>query len=179
MRNLTLTNWNRGIAYENVMGGTIENATVLFSEMEGITLDNTSSITLVQDNASLNRVGVAILEGSDYNTLNGVTANGNSAVGIWLYAARDSTVRSSTFEQNNGTGLVLEAESINNTLWGNTADFNTGLHPRIPMDPRTTTQSHRVMQVSTRTMVLRSTRKPTTTRSRATLPSTTPITGST
>ena len=140
VRNLTLTNWNRGIVYENVMGGTIENATVLFSEMEGITLDNTSSITLVQDNASLNRVGVAILEGSDYNTLNGVTANGNSAVGIWLYAARDSTVLSSTFEQNNGTGLVLEAESINNTLWGNTADFNiNGIVVRANSDGYTST----------------------------------------
>ncbi|MGD0535475.1 MAG: PKD domain-containing protein, partial [Methanoregula sp.] len=125
VRNLTLTNWGRGIAYENVTGGAIERSTVLFSETEGISLINTTSVTLVQDNASWNGLtGVAVIEGSEYNNLTGVTASGNGAVGVWLYAASHNLVQSGTFEQNNGTGIVLEARSANNTISGNTADFN-------------------------------------------------------
>jgi beta propeller repeat protein/parallel beta-helix repeat protein len=126
VRNLTLTNWSRGIVYENVTGGTIENSTVLFSEMEGITLLDSSFITLTRDNASGNGLtGVAVIEGSDHNTLNSVNANGNGAVGVWLYAASHNTIQSGTFNQNNGGGLTLEARSSDNTISGNTADFNT------------------------------------------------------
>ena len=125
VRNLTLTNWGRGIAYENVTGGAIERSTVLSSETEGISLINTTSVTLVQDNASWNGLtGVAVIEGSEYNNLTGITASGNGAVGVWLYAASHNLVQSGTFEQNNGTGIVLEARSANNTISGNSADFN-------------------------------------------------------
>ncbi len=124
IRNLTITNWGGGIAYENVTGGTIDNITVLFSQTQGITLGTSSSVTLKNVNASLNWIGIAIVEGSDDNTLNHVTACRNDRVGLWVYAGRDNSVLSGSFDQNNGTGLVLEARSKNNTVSGSTANFN-------------------------------------------------------
>ena len=90
VRNLTISNWGKGIDYENVTGGAIDNITVLFSQTQGITLGTSSSVTLKNVNASLNWVGIAVIEGSDDNTLTHVTASRNDAVGLWLYAARNN-----------------------------------------------------------------------------------------
>ena len=125
VRNLTISHWDVGIGYENVTGGAIDNITVISSTGQGIQLITSSSVMLKTINASVNRVGIAIIEGSDFNTLTHVTASRNDAVGVWLYAARNNAILSGTFNQNNGPGVSLDGRSNNNTLSGNTANFNS------------------------------------------------------
>lgn len=90
VRNITATDWDRGISYENASGSTISHAI-----------------------ASGNREGIALEDSNRVRVLNSTTTS--NRYGIYLNATTDSEIRGSTAKLNRW-GVVLEGDSTRNTI---------------------------------------------------------------
>lgn len=75
VRDVTVSDWNRGIHYHNVSGGEITDVNATLDAF-GIVLMNTTGVAVRNPAVSDNLIGI-FLNGSSGNTVEGVTAEGN------------------------------------------------------------------------------------------------------
>ena len=96
-------------SYGIVVGGrswdTIKNC-VVTDFLYGISLSESSNITLTDNTANSNGFGFFVINSSS-NTLTGSTANGNLYDGIHLWNSSSNTLSGSTMRDNGGVGLSL------------------------------------------------------------------------
>gem|GEM_PF-2557380 len=121
VKNLTVTGWERGIAFNNVIEGNITNI-ITSSNGVGISILN-SSIILTNNVAYQNYGSGIVLEFSYRSVLINNTAGSNSRYGIELSSSSNNTLTGNTAELNDyGMHLIY---SGNNTLTGNNASSNS------------------------------------------------------
>ncbi len=132
VKNLRVTDWNDGIYYDRVENGSIMNNTVL-SNTGGISLDYSSSNTLINNNANSNNFFGIWLISSSYNTLTGNNALDNGA-GIRLDSANNNSLTSNIALNNNLSGIHLNSSSNNliyNNFFNNTNNFDISFSTNI------------------------------------------------
>ncbi|MHC1593264.1 MAG: NosD domain-containing protein, partial [Methermicoccaceae archaeon] len=123
IENLTVTDWYRGIYWDNVDDGSIVGCTATSNHDYGICLDSSSNNTLTSNTASSNSYdGIRLYSSCNYNTLTNNTANSNSQYGIYLHSSSGNTLTSNTVS-NSYNGIYLHSSS-GNTLTDNTAPNN-------------------------------------------------------
>ncbi|MBI5253922.1 MAG: right-handed parallel beta-helix repeat-containing protein [Euryarchaeota archaeon] len=116
VKNLTVTDWSRGIYYQNAQNGSIANNTAN-SNSFGIYLSSSSNNTLTNNTASSSSATGIVLYSSSNNTLTNNTASSNSN-GIYLGYSDSSTLTNNNMT-NNTRNFLLEGNQdshFNNSI---------------------------------------------------------------
>lgn len=124
--NVTVSNWETGVRYENVTGGRINRTGAFWNLEEGIDLRHSYGIRLSDIETDSNNNGIGVVAGSDNATIINVTAKTNVWSGVWVYGSRNASITKNTFTQNGGSGIALEAYSSNTLVSSNNLSFNDG-----------------------------------------------------
>ncbi|MCZ7381912.1 MAG: right-handed parallel beta-helix repeat-containing protein, partial [Candidatus Methanoperedens sp.] len=102
VKNVTLTDWDYGVIYKNVLNGKIANVT-----------------------ASSNSKGIVLVFSSN-NNVTGNTAYNNTMDGIFLNLSSNNNVIRNNSVSNNSNGIEV-SNSVNNTLSNNNVSLNDGV----------------------------------------------------
>jgi PGF-pre-PGF domain-containing protein len=122
VKNLKVSDWEKGIYYLNINNGNIINNTA-YSNLEGIELSSSSNNTLIDNTVSSNNEGI-YLYSSINNLLKNNNVSANSENGISLqYSSNNNTINDNIVNSNSNAGIDLSS-SNNNTLARNTANLN-------------------------------------------------------
>lgn len=146
VRNLTVTNWNDGVLFDNVDDGAVSDNIIRDNDRDGISLDDSSGNNVTDNNVSSNVRNGIILEFSDGNNVTGNDAsdsgagiflgssNDNDLVnneanstdinGIFLGSSGNNNLTDNTANENDEAGILVSDFSTNNNLTGNTANNN-------------------------------------------------------
>ncbi|MBU2511258.1 right-handed parallel beta-helix repeat-containing protein [bacterium] len=115
-----------GVKLTGTKFSTLNNFTVTKSDLINIYLNNSNCNYLTGVSTAYSAIGLQ-LENSDYNTLDELSAFGNSENGLFLLTSNNNTVKNSTVSNNStatsGSGIKLET-SENNTLQDIAANEN-------------------------------------------------------
>ncbi len=123
VKNLTITDLETGIAFNNVVHGNVTNIIASSNSHIGIYLESSSGSTLTDNIANLNGDYGIYFDGSSGSVLNNNTADLNKVYGVYLYSSDNNTLINSNASSNNNTGFYLRY-SNNNTLANSTASSN-------------------------------------------------------
>lgn len=111
------------ISINDAIGVAIEGLSATGSEVAGIRLTRSSSVTLKGNHATNNLYGIALYDSSD-NKVENNTADLNENYGIYLEKSHRNTVVKNSASSNGDRGIFISA-SDSNTVIGNTANLNT------------------------------------------------------
>jgi parallel beta-helix repeat protein len=122
--NVTTSDWNNGIHYNNTENGSIINSTSLSNTANGFFITTSSDGNSIADNTAYNNsaYGFRILL-SNWNNLTENTAYNNSASGFYLDYANSSILTGNLGYNNTQHGFL--ARAYNSALVNNTAYENT------------------------------------------------------
>jgi len=120
VRNVTVSNWDDGVKYDDVNGGLLNDVTTTDNGGDGIELLGTTDVDITASNASANSRGVGFFSGSSDGTVTDTVAVNNDGSGFHLpasYTFKNSTAR------GNGGGFQLFGDNrlVNSTAIDNTA----------------------------------------------------------
>ncbi|WP_129113093.1 right-handed parallel beta-helix repeat-containing protein [Halegenticoccus tardaugens] len=123
--NLTATDWETGVAYENASGGELRNVEVR-SSATGVAFSDTDDSRIKAVAVADAREGDAVvLRSSDGNRLvdntvsdNDFTSIAGNAGGVALSASSDNVIRNNTLAESNA-GVRLDESSDDNEIVGN------------------------------------------------------------
>ncbi len=114
---------NAGIYLKNADYCTISNNDIL-NNYNGILLENSSSNTITNNNASSNSLMGIYLESSSNNTIINNNINSNKRAGIELYYSSNNTIINNNANSNTWYGIYLGWDSSSNTITNNNLNNN-------------------------------------------------------
>jgi parallel beta-helix repeat protein len=85
VKNLTITDWENGIAFNNVVYGNVTNIIASLNSHIGVYLESSNGNTLTDNIANLNGDYGIYLDGSSGSVLNNNIADLNKVYGVYLY----------------------------------------------------------------------------------------------
>jgi parallel beta-helix repeat protein len=125
IKNLIVTNWERGIYIVDTENSTAINNTATSNTFYGIQLTNSLNITIKENNVSSNTHDGIYLISSSENTLLNNNASLNIRHGIYIEASsNNNTIASNNASSNGDIGLNIQSSSNNNTIINNIAETN-------------------------------------------------------
>lgn len=125
VKNLTVINWETGIAFNNVVHGNITNTTTSSNSRIGVYLESSSDDNTLTDNiANLNGDYGIYFDSSSGSTLNNNTADLNEIHGVYFYSSDNNTLINNRASSNSNTGFYF-LYSNNNTLANSTVSSNS------------------------------------------------------
>ena len=126
VRNLTVTNWEDGVSYDDADDGKVTNVNASANSNQGIRLFLSSNNDVTSNTAIGNtNQGIELVFSSDNNSVTSNTVTGNGRDGIRLFSSSDNNnVTSNTATGNDRDGIRLFSSSDNNNVTSNTATGN-------------------------------------------------------
>jgi S-layer protein (TIGR01567 family) len=140
VKNLKVTDWNRGIYY-NRANGRISNNTADSNSFIGIDIEYSNNNLISTNNASGSPNGI-FLSFSNYSMLSDNNASNNGG-GIYLFYS-SSNVLSSNNASNNNLGIMLDFHSNENTISNNIANSNNDTGIRLDSSSGSTIRNNTV-----------------------------------
>jgi|GEM_PF-6180876 len=127
IKNCIVTDWTRGILYEDTNSSVIQNVSAISNPESAIRIIDSFNVTLASSTASAN-IGFGLnIAGGGNNNISYNSISGNTGVGVRV------NTNNSLFAHNNvssntggsGKGFNIEFGAVNNSIINNTASSNT------------------------------------------------------
>jgi len=126
VRNLTVTNWETGVQYDDVDDGNIIDVNAITNDFEGIALLSSDNNDVTANNVTgTNFDGIFLDSSSNNNNVTNNDANGNGRDGIRLDSSNGNNVTENDASGNDADGIVLVSSSDDNDITANNASGNT------------------------------------------------------
>ncbi len=134
LRNLTLKGRSHGIFFRNVSNSRISDCIIVQNGQDGIRLEGSNHITIIDNEISGSTLRGISLTNSDENSIEDTTFSENS-IGVYLKNAARNEIFDCTIEGNTNSGFYLNystQNSIFNNYLNNPVNVNIIVPPDLP-----------------------------------------------